>query len=47
MYSLAGLMVIASLSHASVTPYVPKQLVIDAAVEQQAILKQQKETIST
>lgn len=26
MYSMAGLMVVASLAHASVTPYVPKQL---------------------
>lgn len=26
MYSLSGLMVVASLAHASVTPYIPKQL---------------------
>jgi hypothetical protein len=46
MYSLAGLAVVASLAHASVTPYVPKQLVIDAAIEQQEILKKEKETLS-
>jgi hypothetical protein len=46
MYSLAGLMVVASAAHASVTPYVPKQLVIDAAVEQQETLKKEKETLS-
>jgi hypothetical protein len=47
MYSLAGLMVVASLAHANVTPYVPKQLVIDAAVEHQEKLKQEKETLSS
>lgn len=45
MYSLAGLMVVASLAHASVTPYVPKQLVIDVAAEQQEKLRAAKETL--
>lgn len=47
MYSLAGLMVVASLAHASVTPYVPKQVIIDAAIEQQEKLKKDKETLTT
>jgi hypothetical protein len=46
MYSLAGLMMIASLAHASVTPYVPKQLIIDAAVEKVNQAKLEKEKMN-
>lgn len=35
MYAMSGLMVIASLAHMSITPYVPKEVLIEAAVEKE------------
>jgi hypothetical protein len=42
MYSLAGLAVVATLAHTSVTPYVPKEILIKAAVDADAEAKKNK-----
>lgn len=36
MYSLAGLAVVATLAHTSVTPYVSKEILIDSAAVEDA-----------